>query len=299
MKIACGFTIPITLYGLPPSPEDHLKAMEIVGEAGFSAMELELTDELLDAHRRDLGKMKKILKDQNMTVPAVMAVEEHMFSLDPAIKSKAIEDFDGLTDLIVELECPIVSICGYMPPEIRAKDTALYVGGPPTAVTVSDDFSWPVFWDNAVDLVSQLADISESKGLSLIMETRANDLFSSTDALINLLREASDKLVLQGKAAHTGLILDVAHVHAGKEYLGLVIPKLDKLIKLVHLSDNDGTQAFHRVPGEGNIDFEAIFAGLARTGYDDYIVVDISGVPNVVDGAIKTGKYFQSLIDQL
>ena len=299
MKVACGFTIPITLFGLPPSPEDHLRAMEIVGEAGFSAMELELTDELLDVHRRDVGKMMSILKKHHMKLPAVMAVEEHMFSLDPAIKAKAIEDFDGLTDVIVDLECPIVSICGYMPPEIRAKDTALYVGGPPTAVTVSDDFSWPVFWDNAVDLVSQLAAISESKGLSLIMETRANDIFSSTDALMNLLRAAGDKLVLQGKAAHMGLILDVAHVHAGKEYLGLVIPKLGKLIKLVHLSDNDGSQAYHRVPGQGNIDFMAVMQGLARTGYDDYVVVDISGVDNVVDEAVKTGRYYQTLIDQL
>lgn len=40
MKIACGYTIPITLFGLPPSPIDHLKAMEIVGQAGFEAIEL-------------------------------------------------------------------------------------------------------------------------------------------------------------------------------------------------------------------------------------------------------------------
>ena len=61
MQVACGYTIPITLFGIPPSAEDHLKGMEIVGQAGFKAIELELYDDLLDEHRRDLPKMKEIL----------------------------------------------------------------------------------------------------------------------------------------------------------------------------------------------------------------------------------------------
>jgi sugar phosphate isomerase/epimerase len=299
MKITCGYTIPITLFGIPPSPEDHLKAMNIVGEAGFKSIELELYDTMLPFHQRDIGKMKSILEAHKMTVPSIMAVEEKMFSLDQVIKKKIIEDFDSLTDLIVELGAPIVSICGYMPPEIRPHGTELYVGGPPTSVTVNDDFSWSLFWDNAVDVVSQLAAIAESKRLDLILETRANDIFSSTDALINLIREVADRLVLKGQAAHMGVILDVAHVHAGKEYLALVIPKLGKLIKLVHLSDNDGTQAFHYPPGKGNIDFLAILRSLARCGYDGNLVIDISGAANILEEAVKARDYFQSLIDHL
>lgn len=299
MQITCGYTIPITLFGIPPSPEDHLKAMNIVGEAGFTSIELELYDTMLSFHQRDIGKMKSILEAHQMTVPSIMAVEEKMFSLDPVIKYKIIQDFDSLTDLIVELGAPIVSICGYMPPEIRPQGTELYVGGPPTSVTVKDDFSWKLFWDNAVDLVSQLAAIAESKRLALILETRANDIFSSTDALINLIREAADRLVLKGQAAHMGVILDVAHVHAGKEYLALVIPKLGKLIKLVHLSDNDGTQAFHYPPGKGNIDFSAVLRSLARSGYDGNLVIDISGAANILEEAVKARDYFQSLVNQL
>ena len=62
MKVACGYTIPITLFGIPPAPEDHLKAMEIVGQNGFDAIELELYDELIPEHRRDLPAMKEILR---------------------------------------------------------------------------------------------------------------------------------------------------------------------------------------------------------------------------------------------
>ncbi len=297
MKIACGYTIPITLFGIPPSPEDHLRAMKIVGEAGFNAIELELYDELLEEHRRDLGKMKSILEEYGMVVPSVMAVEEKMFSLDPSLKRKAVEDFDGLTDLIVELGSPLVTICGYMPPEIRPQGTELYVGGPPTAVSVSDDFSWSEFWANAVDVVRQCAAIAGRKGLALIIETRANDVFSSTDALMNIIRDVQSELSTQGQTCEMGVILDIAHVHAGKEYLALVIPKLGSLIKLVHFSDNDGTNAYHHSPGSGNIDFPAVVSSLKKVGYNGYIIVDTSGVDNIVEEAIKARDYYQSLID--
>jgi len=291
MQVACGYTIPITLFGIPPAPADHLKGMEIVGQAGFKAIELEFYDELVEEHRRDLPRMQAILDKYNMQVASIMAVEEKMFSLNPAIKQKALADFDQLTDLMVQLGSPLVSICGYMPPEIRPQGTELYVGGPPTAVSVSDDFSWPDFWANAVDVFKQCAAIAERKGLTLIIETRANDVFSSTDALVNLIRESGAK--------NAGVILDVAHVHAGKEYLALVIPKLGKLIKLAHFSDNDGTQAYHYAPGEGIIDFRAVVQSLKHVGFDGTIVVDISGVPNIVKEAVKARDYFQSLVNEV
>jgi len=291
MQVACGYTIPITLFGIPPSPADHLKGMEIVGQAGFKAIELELYDELLAEHQRDIAAMKAILDQYDMTVPSVMAVEEKMFSLDQATKERAVRDFDGLTDLIVEIGAPLVAICGYMPPEIRPAGTELYVGGPPTSVSVGDDFSWDRFWANAVDIVSQFAAITASKGLSLIVETRANDVFGSTDALMNLIRDTG--------ADNMGVILDVAHVHAGKEYLSLVIPKLGDLIKLVHFSDNDGTQAYHHSPGTGSINFPAIMKSLKCAGFDGTIIVDTSGVKNIVEEAVKAREYYQKLIDEV
>jgi sugar phosphate isomerase/epimerase len=285
--IACGYTIPITLFGIPPSPEDHLKSMEIVGQAGFQAMELELYDELIPAHTRDLKKMQAILKRYAMSVPSVMAVEEQMFSMDRSKALQAVSDFDAISDLVSELESPLIAICGYMPPEIRPHGTELYTGGPPTSVIVNDEFSWPAFWDHAVQMVNQFAGIAKSKGLPLLIETRANDWIGSVDAIMNLIQEAdSDNL---------GVILDVAHVHAGKEYLALAIRKLGSLIKLVHLSDNDSSQAYHLPPGRGNIDFPAVFHNLNLIGFDGTLVIDISGVDHIVDEAVAAQKYFQSI----
>ena len=291
MKVACGYTIPITLFGLPPTPENHLEGMRLVGEAGFRAIELEFVDEMLSFHRRDLEKMKQVLRKYSMDCISIMAVEEKMFSRDATLKKAALADFDAITDLIAELKSPLVTICGYMPPEIRPSGTELYVGGPPTAVAVGDDFSWQEFWNNAVDVVNKCATIAKKKGLDLAVETRANDVFSSTDAVLNLIKEAGGD--------NLGIILDVAHVHAGKEYLALVIPKVASFIKLVHLSDNDGTNAYHHSPGRGNINFRAVIQSLKRVGYDGYVVVDTSGEDNIVQNAVRARDYYKSLIDEV
>ncbi|MGD0750400.1 MAG: sugar phosphate isomerase/epimerase [Anaerolineales bacterium] len=288
MKIACGYTIPITLFGIPPSPENHLKALEIVGKAGFQAIELELYDNLLPAHRRDLKKMQTIINNYGMTVPSIMAVEEDMFSLERSKSEKAVCDFDVLTDLIGELEVPLVSICGYMPSEIRPQGTELYAGGPPTAVSIDDDFSWPRFWENAVRMVSKFAAISKAKGLTLLIETRANDWVGTTDSIM--------KLIGDSQADHVGVILDVAHIHASKEYLTLAIRKLGSLIKLVHLSDNDGSQAYHLPPGKGNIDFQGVLHNLTLIGFDGTLVIDIAGVDHIIDEAILARRYFEGLL---
>ena len=42
MKVTCGFTIPITLYGLPPSVDNILKVMGEITGAGFNTMEMEI-----------------------------------------------------------------------------------------------------------------------------------------------------------------------------------------------------------------------------------------------------------------
>jgi sugar phosphate isomerase/epimerase len=164
---------------------------------------------------------------------------------------------------------------------------------------VKDDFSWKIFWENAIDVVGQLAAISGKKALKLIIETRANDIFSSTDAVMNLINEVQKYLTARNQACDMGVILDVAHVHAGKEYLSLAIPKLGSMIKLVHFSDNDGTNAYHYSPGEGNIDFLAILRSLRKVGFDGYIVIDTSGVKNIMEEALKALDYYQSLIDSM
>ena len=220
-----------------------------------------------------------------------MAVVENMFTLDEDKKNREIENFEQIADMAKELGSPILSICPYLPPEIEPiKETELYIGGPPTQVQLAKDFSWSEFWKNVVEQFSKCADIAKQRELPLLIETRAQDFMSAAD-IKNLIRESGRDNV--------GIIFDVAHLHATKEYLELVMLKMGDLIKHVHLADNDGTQAYHYSPGRGDINFKKLIKALEKIGYDGYLVVDIAGIDNILEEAIKAKKYFEECLNKI
>lgn len=288
MKIACGYTIAITKYGLPPSSKDNLKAMQEMREAGFQAAEMELFAGKMDDYTRDFGQLKKTLAELDLKICCVMAVVENMFTLNEEKKNREIENFKQIADMTRELGNPFLSLCAYLPPEIEPiKGTELYTGGPPTQIKLAENFSWPEFWKNVIEQFRKCADIAKERKLQLLIETRAQDFMSATD-IINLIHDSDRN--------NTGVILDVAHLHATKEFLELIIAKMGNLIKHVHFADNDGTQAYHYPPGRGNINFEKFIKALKKIGYDGYLVVDIAGVDNILEEAAKAKNYFESRI---
>lgn len=292
MKIACGFTIPITLYGLPPTLEETLSALKAIRDADFEAVEMELVAGKMDDYVISFSRLKETFQNLDLELCCLMAVVDQLFTPQKTEKEQALKDFKVITGLARELSSKFISLCAYLPKEIRpVAGSELYVGGPSSRVEVREDFSWPDFWKNAVDQLARCAEIAAEREMGLLVETRANDFLSSTDAVMNVLQETG--------APNVGVILDVAHVHAGKEYLELVIPKLDGLIKLVHLSDNDGSQAYHYAPGKGNIDFLSVLKSLKRIGFDDYLVVDISGVDNILEEALRAKIYFEDCLKKI
>jgi sugar phosphate isomerase/epimerase len=120
------------------------------------------------------------------------------------------------------------------------------------------------------------------------MEMRAGDFISSVDGIISIFNDC--------KMENIGMVYDVAHAHAINEYLDLGIYKLGKYLKLVHLSDNDGTRPYHYQPDKGNIDFKNIIDTLKKTGYNGYVVIDISGIPNIMEEAVKMKAMLEKLI---
>lgn len=291
MKIACGYTIPINQYGRPPSSENNLKVMREIRETGFDTVEMEIFAEKMDDYVRDFDLLKRTLKEIDLKVCDVIAVVEGKFSLDKEKSDKAIKNFKQIAGMAKELGSPLLSICPSFPPEINPlKGTELYDGGPPAQVQIVENLSWPEFWENVVEQFSKFADIAKQSGLQLSVEARAQDFLSIAE-IKNLIRES-------GKD-NTGIILDVAHIHAAKAHLELTILKMGDLIKLVHLSDNDGTRGYHYPPGKGNINFLKVLKSLKGIGYDGYLVVDIAGTDNILEEAIKAKRYFEDCLSKI
>ena len=279
IKIACGYTIPITMYGLPPSLDNNLRAMEEIKRAGFSAFEMELfagNKEYINGWARVIQKSK----DLDLKIPSIMAVTYEMFSLDSKKREQSITDFNKICDMVREIGAGLVTNCFYLPPELTPiKKTELYHGGPPKTIQIPKGFTWQALYEIVIKQLTKCAMIAQKNGIDFAMELRAGDFISSVDGLVNIFKECAVK--------NMGVVFDVAHIHATKEYLELAILKFGNYIKLVHLSDNDGTHAYHLMPGQGNIEFAEIINRLKSIGYSGHVVVDISGIADILNNATK------------
>lgn len=290
MEITCGFTIPITLYGLPPSLDQIDDIMGKIKEAGFSSMEMEIeagNQEYIEGWQRVIDRSKEL----DLKVASIMAVTYDMFSLDSKKRKKSLEHFGQICDMTKRIGSGMITNCFYLPPELHpGEKTELYHGGPPVRIALPEDFHWPDVRKYVVEQLNESSRIASDNGLDFAMEIRAGDFMTSVDGLISLFDES--------EADNIGVIYDVAHVHAVKEYLDLGIHKFSEnnYVKLVHLSDNDGTHAYHNPPGQGNIDFENVIHTLKKIGYDGYLVVDINEVDNIMSEAVKMKDMLEELI---
>lgn len=175
-----------------------------------------------------------------------------------------------------------------MPPEIEGvPGTEAYRGSPPLQVRVPPGFDWALFWDNACVRLGQMARVAARFGQTLIIENRMGDFVSTSDGVLKLIEDAGEPNV--------GCLLDLAHCHATKEHFDLVIPKLSRRLKYVHLADNDGSFSYHLPAGRGNIDFAAIFGSLLSVGFAGYANVDYGGVaPEEILGHVRQAREYFS-----
>lgn len=291
MKVTCGFTIPITLYGLPPRAESVLKVMKEIAAAGFTTMEMEITAGDCQDYEDKWQEIINLSKELNLEVVSIMAVTYDLFSLDRAKREKTLKDLANICKMTTAIGAKMSTNCFYLPPEMVPKErTSIYTGGPAVAVDVPENFRWSDLRQIVVDQLRKASEIASVNGLQFAMEMRAGDFISSVDGIISIFNDCS--------VENIGMVYDVAHAHAISEYLDLGIYKLGKYLKLVHLSDNDGTRPYHYQPGKGDIDFKLIIDTLKKNSYDGYLVVDISAIPNIMEEAVKMRAMLEKLIEE-
>jgi sugar phosphate isomerase/epimerase len=295
MKVGCAALYPITRYGFPYSFDNYLKALDEMHDAGFDAVELEINVDMdLEEYRERIHEVQAKLRSLEFTLSAVIIVIQQGFSMDTAAADEHLRRFDLASQFIGDVGCEAACICAYMPREIEMlAGTEIYAGSPATQICVPPDFDWAAFWDNAVARFRQMARIAGGRGQKLIIENRVGDFVNTSDGALKLIEDAGEP--------NGGLLLDVAHMHATKEYFELVVPKLGKRLMYVHLADNDGSFSHHLPAGQGNVDFPALFRTLAVAGYSSYTNVDFGGVPaDKIWEEVKRGRdYFEGLIAQL
>jgi len=293
MKIGCAALYPITRYGFPYTFDNYLKAVAEMHSAGFGYCELEINVDIdLGEYLQRIDEVRHALADHHMTISAIIGVVGGVFSTNAALADEYLRKYERLCSFAADVKCEMVCICAYMPPEIEGvKGTEPYAGAPPMHVKVPQGFDWDRFWGNAVERLAQMARVAAQYHRKLVIENRVGDFVNTSDGVLKLIEDAGEP--------NAGCLLDVAHTHATKEHLDLVIPKLRRRLMYVHLADNDGTHPYHLPAGRGNIDFLSVFRSLKSIGYASYVNVDYGGVPaDQILAEVTQGRaYFQQCLE--
>lgn len=93
-----------------------------------------------------------------------------------------------------------------------------------------------------------------------------------------MLGHVRDMMYLLGEitTCDVGACLDTGHAHLAQE-LNVVVQKLSRHLRMVHVNDNRGDWDAHLAPGEGGIDWRRFLGELRRHQFHGSLVLELAG----------------------
>lgn len=291
MLLTACYLYTIDRYGYPPTLDDGLKAVDELRALGFRYIELEgVGAEHIRAMHGARERFKEALERREMQCVNFCPVLRPLVSQNPEEREAAYGIFRLGVETAAYLGTRTVHIASFTPP-VEFLGAQPYVGAikfkEEYRIRVPEGFSWARQWDALAESVRRCADLAADAGLDLIIEPRVGEMISGTDSMLRLM----DHVGRPNFKAN----FDCAHLQAQKELLPLSARKLEGRIAGLHVADNDGTDNRHLPPGQGTVDFEALFAELARQGYDGPVGIDLGSLDNLGQRYAECAEWLRAL----
>jgi len=280
----------ITKYGYPPSLNNIFNAFEDASRLGFRYIEVEAYKyrNLLEIENNREEILEKA-ESLDLKIVNFAGIFPEILSPDLYVRAKGLEMMERSSKLAVYFGSKLLQTDTFTPP-------VEFVGGRPYSggivfgeryhVKIDESFSWRGFWSRLVEVMRKISKIADDYGLMFVIEPRIGETISNSDAMLRLMDEVNME--------NFGAVLDTGHLNAAKELLPLSIEKLGEKIYYVHVSDNDGRDNRHLAPGNGLIDWDGVFKGLKKFGFDGPIAIDVGGenILNRLDEEVIQAKEF-------
>jgi sugar phosphate isomerase/epimerase len=149
-------------------------------------------------------------------------------------------------------------------------------GGP-----VEPGGSWSKALGLFVEGLKPVAEHAEQEGTLLLIEPEPGLLIETADQFLELMDHIDSPAV--------ALNFDIGHFYCVGNEPEPTIHKLARHIRHVHLEDIAATRVHHHlIPGEGAIDFAAVFRALRAIGYQGWITVELYPYVDDPDAAART-----------
>jgi len=110
--------------------------------------------------------------------------------------------------------------------------------------------------------------VAENLGVMLLVEPEPGLLIANADQFLRIAALIDSPMF--------GLNFDIGHFFCVGDPLPETIQRMKHLTRHYHIEDIAATRVHeHLIPGRGAIDFANVFKAIRRTGYDDWITVEL------------------------
>ena len=239
-------------WGMPKVPIDE--ALECIKGLGYDGFELTVipgyTTDLDKLDDREVGRIKKLIIDHNLEMPAI-AAHHSILEEDPRIHEKNMHKLKKAVDLALELAT------GVEPPAINT-----FSGGK------------QMEWDQAkgvlLERTKELVDYASPKGVIIAMEPHVSLALNTPDKVLWLLEEVG--------SPHLKINFDISHFDVVGMSIQDTVPLLAPHSVHTHVKDQKGLHPDHEflIPGEGVFDYVSYLKAMESAGYDGFITVEVS-----------------------
>ncbi len=277
--ITCAFLYSITRYGYPPPAEKMTDYVREMAALGFRSVELEgIGGEHLRSVARRSAEIRHTLDEYGLSLPVFCTVLPQLGSIHAAQRDRALGLFRLGCETARALGAPAVLDNGPLVPYEFPADLPVSRHYAPELLQrfgLPASLEWNRYRETLVETLQQACDIAASFGLVYYLHPCCGSLTETTDGYLWIEQAVGrDNLKFN---------FDVANQFYLRENLSLGLLKLAGTLDYIHISDNRGARIEHRAVGDGAIDWEQLFATLARIGFRGQLALDIGGSETGID----------------
>jgi len=257
-----------------------------IAEIGYDGLEL-MADVphawpagLLEGPKREIRKAmeQNKLKFSNVNAFMMNAINDHR---QPYWHPSFIEADEGYRRVRIDHTKRALSLCA----ELGAPHITTEPGGP-----LAPGQSRAQAVDLFVEALKPLAEHAHKLGVLLLIEPEPGLLIETTDEYLEIAERVN--------APSIGLNFDVGHAFCMSEDLPTQIAKMAKHTRHYHLEDIAATRVHHHmVPGLGAINFPEVIDAIKKTGYDNWLTIELyPSVDDPINAARKGYEVVKPLI---
>lgn len=237
--------------------------LPVVREAGFEV--LEVTDRLdFDSHITVLDELRRKAKECGLEIPNWHLIQYPPLNLDGTINRTAVDC----------MKCSMEK--GH---RIGAKNHVLHWDH--RFLDRSFDTPWR-------EIIDEWTNHAKKLGIRLLMETvpdkPTNQRYVPASEIIDFVRTYPPEVL--------AVCVDANHSNLQEELPEVIEKVKDRLVSL-HISDNDGHEEKHWLPGRGVIDFYALLTSLDAVKFNGTFVLEVNKWTQHVPGITELKQLYQ------